>query len=431
MSYIGGCITLVFTSILAGMAGIGGGGVNVPVFLLVFGYSYDTAIKRSLYVVFGCLCSQLLLNYNARHPDDETRPAIYYDIILILLPAQIGGAKIGDILAKVLPGTIEYILSVLLLLFAATKTGIKLLSIRQRELDLMHSTSEKLQLNPQSDSAVTRETYTRKMRESFEGDEWDCTRFTGSFALGEDDIITQVRDQIRESVVGITMEDDKPKQKPPLTVPTFQLASLMTVWVFYLVISIVLTFLGRCSPGYWSLKTLNYPVLFAFIWWTTMRIDKSQRDGTTILLNGDFSIRENSRIFGPVLAFIIGVLCSVLGIGGGELMGPALVTLQIRPEIIAPTTALMSLFNSSSSAVTYTVQGAVGGPTAALLWGIGAFGGFVGRLIGIIVAKRLRRPSFTILILTILLSVSAICDIYATARSDPDWSFHSACKSGR
>ena len=149
MSYIGGCITLVFTSILAGMAGIGGGGVNVPVFLLVFGYSYDTAIKRSLYVVFGCLCSQLLLNYNARHPDDETRPAIYYDIILILLPAQIGGAKIGDILAKVLPGTIEYILSVLLLLFAATKTGIKLLSIRQRELDLMHSTSEKLQLNPQ------------------------------------------------------------------------------------------------------------------------------------------------------------------------------------------------------------------------------------------------------------------------------------------
>jgi hypothetical protein len=152
------------------------------------------------------------------------------------------------------------------------------------------------------------------------------------------------------------MEDDKPKQKPPLMVPTFQLASLMTVWVFYLVISIVLTFLGRCSPGYWSLKTLNYPVLFAFIWWTTMRIDKSQRDGTTILLNGDFSIRENSRIFGPVLAFIIGVLCSVLGIGGGELLGPALVALQIRPEIIAPTTALMSLFNSSSSAVTYTVQ---------------------------------------------------------------------------
>ena len=66
----------------------------------------------------------MLLDY--RHPYNATRPLIYYDAVLCLLPAQLGGANIGVILALIAPETILLSMAMLVVGYAWYKTWTKL-----------------------------------------------------------------------------------------------------------------------------------------------------------------------------------------------------------------------------------------------------------------------------------------------------------------
>jgi uncharacterized membrane protein YfcA len=36
----------------------------------------------------------------------------------------------------------------------------------------------------------------------------------------------------------------------------------------------------------------------------------------------------------PLLTFVIGIICSLLGIGGGELMGPLMLQMGLLPQVV-------------------------------------------------------------------------------------------------
>ena len=101
--FYAGCSVLFVCGTLAAAGGIGGGALNVPVLLVVFGYSYKEAIVLSLCAVAGNVLCQMVVNFKKSHPLDRSRPLIYYDACLMLLPAALGGNNIGSILSKVLP----------------------------------------------------------------------------------------------------------------------------------------------------------------------------------------------------------------------------------------------------------------------------------------------------------------------------------------
>jgi len=104
--FLVGCAVLFVCSTLAAAGGIGGGALNVPILLAVFGYSYKEAVVLSLCAVAGNTLSQVIVNSHKSHPLDKTRPIIYFDAALLLIPAQLGGNNIGVLLAAVLPTTI-------------------------------------------------------------------------------------------------------------------------------------------------------------------------------------------------------------------------------------------------------------------------------------------------------------------------------------
>src|SRR4051812_33485612 len=97
--FVGGCVTLFFCCIISSSAGIGGGGINLPVLLLIFGYSFKTSVILSLCVVLGNAMSQSAINLSKRHPVDAKYPLIFWELIIVLLPAQMGGSNIGSILS--------------------------------------------------------------------------------------------------------------------------------------------------------------------------------------------------------------------------------------------------------------------------------------------------------------------------------------------
>ena len=77
-------MTLVRSCNQAG-GGIGGGGILVPIYILVMEFSPKHAIPLSNITVFGGAVANTLLNTRKRHPLAD-RPLVDWDLILVMEP---------------------------------------------------------------------------------------------------------------------------------------------------------------------------------------------------------------------------------------------------------------------------------------------------------------------------------------------------------
>ena len=78
---------------------------------------------------------------------------------------------------------------------------------------------------------------------------------------------------------------------------------------------------------------------------------------------GDIRLGEDANI---LLAgtFFTGAMCSLLGIGGGELLGPLFLAFGILPPVSTATTSMMSLLTTANNVLHYAITGE---PSLALL----------------------------------------------------------------
>ena len=107
--------------LLGSSGGIGGGGLVIPIFIIVNGLSPRYAIPLGSVTVFGGSLAGLLLNLRRRHPLAD-RPIIDWDLILVMEPVVLVGALIGGILHRVVSEKILTVLLVLLLSVVAHTT---------------------------------------------------------------------------------------------------------------------------------------------------------------------------------------------------------------------------------------------------------------------------------------------------------------------
>ena len=123
----------------------------------------------------------------------------------------------------------------------------------------------------------------------------------------------------------------------------------------------------------------------------------------------------------------MGILCSLLGIGGGELMGPLLLTLKVLPQVTSATISMMSLLNSSSTILHYGILGEINYKLAAITFSIGLLGGLSGRSWALYVTAKYKRPSVTTFMLASVLAISLVLLVYDVSVNETDWSLHAFC----
>ena len=97
-----GSILVFLGLIIAASGGIGGGGILVPLLILVFGFHPKFAIALSNFTIFGSALTNTTLNFPKRHPLAD-RPLVDWDLILVMEPLTAAGAIIGAYMSKVLP----------------------------------------------------------------------------------------------------------------------------------------------------------------------------------------------------------------------------------------------------------------------------------------------------------------------------------------
>ena len=110
-----------FGVVLGSSGGIGGGGIVIPVYIIVSGLSPRAAIPLGSITVLGGSLAGLLTNLQRRHPLAD-RPIIDWDLILVMEPLVLVGALIGSLLHRVVSEKILMVLLVLLLSAAAHTT---------------------------------------------------------------------------------------------------------------------------------------------------------------------------------------------------------------------------------------------------------------------------------------------------------------------
>lgn len=145
---------------VATACGVGGGGIYVPLGILILGFAPKPSSGLSQSSIFGASLGGLLLNINNIHPftskvDDNTvtsdipstdatdgvtttteyytRPLIDYDMALFLAPMEMAGAVLGVLIQKILPNWLYLFVAAIILGYTSKKTYVKWWSTRQQE----------------------------------------------------------------------------------------------------------------------------------------------------------------------------------------------------------------------------------------------------------------------------------------------------------
>lgn len=86
-----GTLTVTLGLLIAASGGIGGGGMLVPLLILVYGFSPKHAIALSNFCIVGSSITNMVMNLPKRHPNAD-RPLVDWDLILVMEPLTMAGA---------------------------------------------------------------------------------------------------------------------------------------------------------------------------------------------------------------------------------------------------------------------------------------------------------------------------------------------------
>ncbi|RYH15821.1 sulfite exporter TauE/SafE family protein [archaeon] len=398
--YVGGCISVFCGATLAAAAGVGGGGIMIPLLLIFFQYSFTVCVPLSLCVVLGNAISQFYLNSRKRSPYDGKRPMIWWELIVLLLPAQLGGSNVGTLLSYILPSSVLYILALLILLFAGKICFQK--AITKRQLELEHATPSVL-----TDEIVVENPIPH-----------GSNFLEISFAHADPQATTS---------------EQKPEVEP-ISWPVKALVALGSMWICYVCLSVGRTQTDRCSDWYIVLFILAYlPLATGLLW--SIQYNQQKMQSYTVSDKDPHSLRsleekmmKNDLYILPVYMFLIGMLCSLLGIGGGELISPLLLSYHVSPVVTSATSSTMGLLTSLSVIARDLALNEVAYDTGLLVFLMGLLGGYIGRKFGLYMTK-INRASVIIFALCGALCCSASYYVYKLIGTKFDGSLSNLCDS--
>ena len=307
------CVAIFFGTILAAMAGIGGGGLNAPIYILITGFIIQEAIPMSHATVMGNSIAQLVINFRQRHPyvPGPGRPLIDYMVPLLLLPPQLGGNNLGVLLNPMIPPDVLIVLAELLLAYATFRVfqkGFKLYRIEGEEhKNDAHDDSE------DGDDEDAHGVNKDEKKALLDGE-----------GASDDEVgaeVAELRDIVR---------------KREASVPLNYLALMFAFWVFFAGCYVGLKEASKCSAAYWIILGTMYPVLIGFLWvgakWAQR--DQAQRKAARLPeIAGDIEWTKKNIVTAPAAAGGVGLVAGLLGLGGGELMAPLLLELGMIPKV--------------------------------------------------------------------------------------------------
>jgi uncharacterized membrane protein YfcA len=308
-------ILIALTAALSAAAGLGGGGVYVPLTILLVGLKTSEAVPLSQTMVLAGSIVNVVLLLGDRHPKYPDRPKIAYDVVMLLNPGLAFGVTTGVLAHLVSPAWLTLSCLLVTLIFAFQKSWTRGCRLYKQEL---------------ADHAAA------------------SNGGSGGAGAGPQG---PGRSSSKEGVsVKSLLQAEEARQLEAQgiheTLKVAKQASMIFLcWMASLMINLMHP--ERCSQGHWMQLGMLFVIAAVF----TICGAK-----VTHLHNDDLDMKGHEIKFGA-LAFLAGFLGGFLGIGGGLVMGPVLLELGLLPEVGQATTALFVLLSSSLGTAQFVLLG--------------------------------------------------------------------------
>ena len=455
--------SLFVCGVLAGASGLGGGGLNVPILLLVSNFLRSEAVPLSQVMVMGSSIAQTLVNMQGRHPHSTLRAMIDLDVPLMLLPAQLVGNAIGVLLTPTLPATSVEILACVLLFCAATKTVLMAhmafkqesnapTALQRQELLLGSADHSCAAANGGGGGGGKREGLVVSRTRCVEVehvatcplDTPDASADAGgasrTFAPA-----AHLRGWSSTADVLLEAAELERIRAAYRRASVTKVVGLLLVWLSFLGLFFgsLLTKGTQCSAGKlaWLFALFIVPVgVVVLKAISLLNGDHGAGAGVVISgggnagagegrLPGDIAWTPRSVLLLPLLASLVGIVSGLLGLGGGELMAPLLLAIGMLPQVASATVGCMEIFTSTSNVAHYLVQGVLTPWTSYVyvLGGVGFLSAFTGRVIALTLVSRLSHPSLLAFVLAAALYTSLVFLGIQISYAPIDWSFGDLC----
>jgi len=412
-------------------AGIGGGGLLVPLYGLVLGVGTKRAIPISKATIFGVACGNVFFIARRKHPN-ANRPLIDYATVVLMQPGELMGVIIGVLLNRFLPDVIIVVLFVVVLSFNAYKTlkkGIARWKAETKkkmevvkgtrangvELVVVDDVKEKVAADADDEDAATTK-----------ADPCTCSDgdAASSSTVQNGSSETKVADaEVKAKHCERTPELQRMYAEDAVQYPVVPYVALSLMTAFLIVYSLLMNEvfiddLDNCHPAYWPLYWS--PVLvFGAIVFVCARQNIARYNRKVELgfefIDGDIQWSNHTvRLLTPA-AIAAGVAAGLLGIGGGMILGPLFVALNFQPQVGTASTGFMILFTALAGTVQYLAVQKLGWQYALWFGCIGAAGGQTGQRIVKRLIERTGRPSIVVLMLGSIIGLAVLITATSTA----------------
>jgi uncharacterized membrane protein YfcA len=320
-----GFLCAIMGLMIAAGGGIGGGGILVPIYILVMGFTPKHAIPLSNITVFGGAIANVFLNAKKRHPLTN-RPLVDWDLILVMEPLTIAGALSGAFLNKVLPETFLVIMLVVLLSVTAHTTLKK--AIKMYKLETIRMRVQGLKPDGTKESELSRiDTQDRVDDQSAAGDE-----LLKNMELQEGSTGDGGTENYSAELAEILEEET--------TAPSMNINILVGLFIVVLSINMLKgggafpSPLGiKCGSGaFWIANAIMLAwTIFITIYvrsYLVKRFETKKRVGYKYV-EGDIQWDERATIIYPSLCCFAGFFAGMFGVGGGIVKGPLMLAMEV------------------------------------------------------------------------------------------------------
>ncbi len=434
--YSVGAIVWFIAAGVATACGVGGGGIYVPLGIILLRFSSKPSSGLSQASIFGASVGGLILNLRNKHPDEKirdtvgkrdnehkvipyekgmtkaeiqqdeqlylcsksdsgdqerrfySRPLIDYDMALFLAPMEMAGAVMGVIIQRLMPNWLFLTLAGIILGFTSYKTFTKFQSSytsdkKKREEQKMTEDSNEgdgdKDVVPDVDMTPANIAENDVNINPLEGEK------SANASLNDDETLIIQQDDAEKLAKRRKLLEEDERQYP-----LEKIAGLVLLWIGLAVITFLKGGKGVESLVGITCKSPWFAVLTAaqFLWLLGFSLFYGYAlvRKNAIKVENNYPFHENDVLwdraklrFYATFTFIAGIVAGLIGIGGGMVLGPLMLVMGIHPRVSSATTATMIVLTSSSVAIMFVTSGLVPWEYAVFFFCVCFCGAFIGK----------------------------------------------------
>jgi len=385
-------ILITITAMLCAVAGLGGGGVYVPLLLLLGGLSPKEAVPLSQVMIVGGAIVNVLMFMGDSHPKFKERPRIDFEIVMMLNPSLACGVTLGVICHIISPSWLIVLLLIITLVIAFHKTFWKGIATWQKESKVIEAKKREAPVPSPKAEPIT-------------------------IVKANSTVIKEKTMSFIQNYINLGISSKLP------------ISLIVLCWSIFFGMSLISP--EKCSLMYWIKVLIQVGIALCFTLIASVYCLNHDKEG-------DLSWSPRTKWLYPLLSAASGFLGGFLGIGGGMIMGPLLLELGMIPEANQATTAMFVFLSSSLATLQFFLLDAEMPQYVAWYASWVAIATLIGQTGMEYLLSKYNRPSLIILCIAtvvgvslIMMSVVGVIDVAEDVRKHASMSFQPHILCGR